>query len=182
MQALHPLGLPRRVPDRRDRPHRARHGRRAGGRLQRLRLLRPRVPVRRARPARDRGRRPGLEVHALLRPHPRGHRRPACAQACPTESIQYGPLDELRERAAGRLDEVVADGFDGARLYGHDPTTTASAASARSSCCSTSPRSTACRRDPVDTTRDLPEMWRAAAAAAGALALGTLACLIGGRR
>ena len=28
---------------------------------------------------------------------------PACAQACPTESIQFGPLDELRERAAARL-------------------------------------------------------------------------------
>ena len=28
---------------------------------------------------------------------------PACAKACPTDSIQFGPLDELRERAAGRL-------------------------------------------------------------------------------
>ena len=35
---------------------------------------------------------------------------------------------------------------------------------------------------PVDTTRDLPEMWRAAAVAAGALALGTVACVLGGRR
>ena len=26
---------------------------------------------------------------------------PACAKACPTESIQFGPLDELRVRAAG---------------------------------------------------------------------------------
>ena len=31
---------------------------------------------------------------------------PACAKACPTDSIQFGPLDELRERAAARLDQL----------------------------------------------------------------------------
>ncbi len=35
---------------------------------------------------------------------------PACAQACPTQSIQYGPLDELRERAAARVDALHAAG------------------------------------------------------------------------
>ena len=113
-------------PTGRDLPHRVRHRRRAGGRLQRLRLLRPRVPVRRDRPARaaapDAGARGRpLEVHALLRPPREDGSTPACAKACPTESIQFGPLDELRRRAADRLDEVVEDGFDGARLYGEDP-------------------------------------------------------------
>jgi formate dehydrogenase iron-sulfur subunit len=28
---------------------------------------------------------------------------PACAKACPTDSIQFGPLDELRDRADARL-------------------------------------------------------------------------------
>src|SRR5689334_18467515 len=46
---------------------------------------------------------------------------PACAKACPTESIQFGPLDELRERAALRVDELHAAGVDSARLYGHEP-------------------------------------------------------------
>ncbi|MDQ2638641.1 MAG: 4Fe-4S dicluster domain-containing protein, partial [Actinomycetota bacterium] len=32
--------------------------------------------------------------------------RPACAQACPTESIQYGDLDELRERANRRVAQL----------------------------------------------------------------------------
>ena len=100
LQALHARRLPRRLPDRRDVPHRVRHGRRAAGHLQRLRLLRPGLPVRRDRPAR--GRRPGLEVHALLRP-PRRGLEPACAKACPTDSIQFGPLDELRDRADERL-------------------------------------------------------------------------------
>ena len=47
-------GLPRRLPDRGALPHRVRHRRRAGGHLQRLRLLRPGMPVRRARQASSR--------------------------------------------------------------------------------------------------------------------------------
>jgi formate dehydrogenase iron-sulfur subunit len=47
---------------------------------------------------------------------------PACAKACPTESIQFGPLDELRERARRRLDVLKAKGYDDVRLY--DPVET----------------------------------------------------------
>jgi formate dehydrogenase iron-sulfur subunit len=49
---------------------------------------------------------------------------PACAKACPTESIKFGPLDELHAHAAKRLDEVKARGFKGARLYGDRATDT----------------------------------------------------------
>ena len=66
VQALHRGGVPRRLPDRVALPDGVRHRGRAGGHLQRLRLLRPGVSVRRDRSAP--GRRPGLEVHALLRP------------------------------------------------------------------------------------------------------------------
>ena len=71
LQALHPRRLPRRLPDRVAVPHGVRHGRRAGGHLQRLRLLRLGLPVRRDRPPQGRGvqeRRHRPEVHALLRP------------------------------------------------------------------------------------------------------------------
>ncbi len=44
-------------------------------------------------------------------------RPPACAQSCPTESIQFGPLDELRARAAERLLTLRARGIDDASLY-----------------------------------------------------------------
>ncbi len=45
---------------------------------------------------------------------------PACAKACPTDSIQFGPLDELVERARGRVAELHARGHGDAYLYGAD--------------------------------------------------------------
>jgi formate dehydrogenase iron-sulfur subunit len=45
---------------------------------------------------------------------------PACAQACPTESIQFGPIEELRARAEARVQQLQGEGFAKARLYGAD--------------------------------------------------------------
>ena len=70
---------------------------------------------------------------------------PACAKACPTESIQFGPLDELRERAQLRVTELH-DAAGRKRNSTWRIRTTASAAREPSSCCLTSPRYTACRR------------------------------------
>ncbi len=106
---------------------------------------------------------------------------PACAQACPTESIQYGPLEELRARAADRLEHVVEAGFAGARLYGHDPDDGIGGFGAFFLLLD-EPQVYGLPPDPVDTTRDLGQMWRAAAAAAGVLALSTVAAFVGGRR
>ena len=43
---------------------------------------------------------------------------PACAKACPTDSIQFGPYEELVERAGRRVGELHRRGIDGAYLYG----------------------------------------------------------------
>ena len=43
---------------------------------------------------------------------------PACAKACPTESSQFGPIDELRERARKRVEVLHERGVKGAYLYG----------------------------------------------------------------
>jgi formate dehydrogenase iron-sulfur subunit len=49
-----------------------------------------------------------------------GGLEPACAKACPTDSIQFGPLDELRQMANQRLDNLHDQGVTEARLYGAD--------------------------------------------------------------
>jgi len=49
-----------------------------------------------------------------------GGMEPACAKACPTQSIQFGPVTELREKAQQRVADLHAQGVSEARLYGHD--------------------------------------------------------------
>jgi formate dehydrogenase iron-sulfur subunit len=49
---------------------------------------------------------------------------PACAKACPTASIQFGPIDELRERAQKRAEELRGRGVVGAHVYGDVATET----------------------------------------------------------
>jgi formate dehydrogenase iron-sulfur subunit len=94
---------------------------------------------------------------------------PACAKACPTESIQFGPLDELRERAQARLEELREAGVAEARLYGEDPADGVGGAGAFFLLLD-NPEVYGLPPDPVVTTRDLPRMWRHAATAAAALA------------
>ncbi|MEC3998413.1 4Fe-4S dicluster domain-containing protein [Actinacidiphila sp. DG2A-62] len=93
---------------------------------------------------------------------------PACAKACPTDSIQFGPLDELRERAAARLDRLHEDGVADARLYGDSPDDGVGGDGAFFLLLD-DPEVYGLPPDPVVTTRDLPAMWRHAGAAAAAL-------------
>ena len=46
---------------------------------------------------------------------------PACSKACPTDSIQFGPVSVLRERAQRRVEQLTAQGESRAYLYGADP-------------------------------------------------------------
>jgi formate dehydrogenase iron-sulfur subunit len=103
---------------------------------------------------------------------------PACAQACPTESIQYGPLDELRERAQRRVERLHADGVTDARLYGADPHDGVGGDGAFFLLLD-EPEVYGLPPDPVVTTRDLPDMWRRAGLAALTMAAAVAAAFIG---
>ena len=52
----------------------------------------------------------------------KGDMQPACATACPTDSIQFGPIEELREKARKRVEDLRARGQLDAYLYGDKPT------------------------------------------------------------
>src|SRR5206468_3978731 len=47
---------------------------------------------------------------------------PACAKSCPTESIQFGPIEMRREKAQQRVEELHARGEGDAYLYAAEPT------------------------------------------------------------
>jgi formate dehydrogenase iron-sulfur subunit len=111
----------------------------------------------------------------------RGGLEPACAKACPTDSIQFGPLEELRATASARLAELHAAGVTEARLYGADPDDGVGGAGAFFLLLD-QPQVYGLPPDPVVTTRDLPTMWRWAGVAAGVLAAGVAVAFAPGRR
>jgi formate dehydrogenase iron-sulfur subunit len=176
VQALHARRLPGRLPDRSAVPHRVRHGRRVGGHLQRLRLLRIRLPLRGDRPAARRR----ASKCTLCYDRLRGGLEPACAKACPTKSIQFGRLDELRERAARRLDQLHDAGVAEARLYGHDPDDGVGGSGAFFLLLD-EPEVYGLPPDPMVPTRDLASTWKYAGMAASALVTAAVSVFLGRR-
>jgi formate dehydrogenase iron-sulfur subunit len=93
---------------------------------------------------------------------------PACATACPTQSIQYGDLDELRLRAAARVEELHEQGVTEARLYGEDPDDGVGGNGAFFLLLD-EPEVYGFPPDPVVPARDIRSMWTYAGMAAAAL-------------
>jgi formate dehydrogenase iron-sulfur subunit len=105
---------------------------------------------------------------------------PACAKACPTQSIQFGELDELRQRAADRVEALRAAGRPEARLYGESPDDGVGGDGAFFLLLD-EPEVYGLPPDPVVTTRDLGAMWSHAAAAAGTMAIAVGAAFLTSR-
>jgi len=110
---------------------------------------------------------------------------PACAQACPTQSIQFGNLDELRERADRRLEQLHEMGVTEARLYGRDPDDGVGGDGAFFLLLD-EPEVYGLPPDPVVPTRDAKSMWRRAGAAAAMFTLAGIGAFVsaalGGKR
>ena len=71
---------------------------------------------------------------------------PACAKVCPTESIVFGRLDDLRARATQRVHQLREHGYDDAQLY--DPIETSVRGTHAFFLISGSPKHTGFRQSP----------------------------------
>jgi formate dehydrogenase iron-sulfur subunit len=109
----------------------------------------------------------------------KGGHEPACAKACPTDSIQFGELDELRDRAEKRLEKLRTERWNGAQLYGHDTDDGVGGFGAFFLLLD-EPEVYGLPPDPVVPTKHLPRLWASTALAAAAMAVGIAAAFIGG--
>ncbi len=98
---------------------------------------------------------------------------PACAKACPTDSIQFGPLDELQAKADARLEKLHDQGVADAHLYGRDETDGVGGFGAFFLLLD-EPEVYGLPPDPIDPTHDLASTWAAVIGAAGALLAATV--------
>ncbi|HEX2051723.1 MAG TPA: 4Fe-4S dicluster domain-containing protein [Actinomycetota bacterium] len=103
---------------------------------------------------------------------------PACAQACPTKSIQFGDLDELLETARARVDELHARGVDEAYLYGAEAATQPGTDGLNAFFLLVDePEVYNLPPDPATPTKTIGQGWRSAAAAASGLVLAAAAAV-----
>ena len=105
---------------------------------------------------------------------------PACAHACPTESIKFGKLDDLRAEAARRLEKLHEEGMEDATLY--DPTDTSVGGIHAFFITRGDPRQYNLPPQPEIPTIYAERGWKSAAIGAGVLAVGTLLAFLGGRQ
>jgi formate dehydrogenase iron-sulfur subunit len=108
---------------------------------------------------------------------------PACAKACPTESIVYGDIDELKSRAARRVHQLHAAGLKEAYLYGADAADQPGTEGLNAFFLLVDkPEVYNLPPNPVVPTKRVGQSWRALAMASVAMAVTTIACVAMGNQ
>jgi formate dehydrogenase iron-sulfur subunit len=105
---------------------------------------------------------------------------PACAKACPTKSIQFGEINDLRERAQERVKELQARGMKDAALY--DPIDTSVGGIHAFFVVRGDPRTYNLPPKPEIPTIYNERGWRASAIGGGLLLGAALLAFLGGRQ
>jgi formate dehydrogenase iron-sulfur subunit len=106
---------------------------------------------------------------------------PACAKACPTQSILFGDLEELQRVADARIAKLHDDGMQDAAIY--NPTDSSVGGIHAFFLVRGDARAYNLPPKPEVPTALLRESWSAAAIAAGVIAFASLAAFaLGGRR
>jgi formate dehydrogenase iron-sulfur subunit len=109
----------------------------------------------------------------------RGGLEPACAKACPTDSIRFGEIDDLVRIAEARVQELRQDGAHSAYLYGTDQAGTDGLNAFF--LLVDEPEVYNLPPDPVTPTKHAAQTWTGVAAAGLALVGAAVAAVIGGR-
>ncbi len=104
--------------------------------------------------------------------------QPACAKACPTESIKFGEIDSLRQHAQERLSELHKRGMEDAQLY--DPIDSSVQGTHAMFIVRGDARTYNLPPAPEVPTVYLKKAWRSSAIAAGMLLGGTLLAFLAG--
>jgi formate dehydrogenase iron-sulfur subunit len=102
--------------------------------------------------------------------------QPACAKACPTESIKFGEINELRAAAQERIEELNSRGMEDAVIY--DPIDTSVGGIHAFFILRGDPRTYNLPPKPEVPTIYLKDAWQSAAWGAAALLLGTAAAFL----
>lgn len=105
--------------------------------------------------------------------------QPACAKACPTESIKFGEIDQLRLVAKERLAELKSRGMEDAQVY--DPMETSVKGIHAMFIVRGDPRQYNLPPKPEVPTIYLKDGWKASAIGSGLLLAASLVAFIAGR-